>query len=1077
MSGEKLKSWTFYFTLVVIFVSSVSLIGWIFDISFLLGPDQGIIAMNPVAAITFNLCAITLLLIRTQSSPRNYSLAKVLSITAIVIGLLKLFNELVPVFNYIDEFLRLSAAPALRESYGQFAPSSAFNFILLGISLLLIRDSKYAKVTQALSIVILIVSWFSILGYIYNVPEFYGHIPYIPMSIRSAICFTCIGLAILLYFPDKGLMHHFTGAYEGSRLARLLLPTTLVVPLLLGYIRLWGHWLGLFSTEFGVSLLVVSITLIFFFVLSISMVILNKRDLVRKKQEEEVVILNVNLKEANEEVAALNEELITSNEQLYERNNQLASLNESLVAANEVIKAQSDIIIRQKDEQLNRVLDSSDNIIWSFDLTGKNENYMSRSVQRIFNKPYNELLNNRKFWFEGVVADDKLMIETAERLLEYYGKSEATYRILDKEKGIRWLYYKGKIVRNSEGKPIREDGFITDITSQKKTEEEVETFQKNLNIIFENTHEGILLMDKVGKVVLFNVSFKNFMSKVTGKQPEVGKYLWEVTTKERSEIARQYFLRALSGEVVQAEATFPSSHGIITHLLRYEPIYTNNVITNVCIISVDITVQKENEANLKSIFENTDDLFTLLDKDFRIVTFNRGSFEFSKDLLGKEIQKGKNIFEYVRDDYKQRFRDVLTQVELGNIVRYNTEYEKDSLTQWFNVSVSPVKTDQNNQIGYCITSHNITAQKNAQEKIVQSEERFRALVENTEDIIGLTDSKGKLVYVSPGVTKITGYSIEEFLELGGLTLVHDDDKVAFESFVASLFENPGHLFYIQFRSKHRQGHYQWMEGTAVNLLDKKNVNGIVTNFRDITARKNAEADKNIILQQLLNQNSELLQFSFIASHNLRGPVASMLGLFQIIDQYEMNKEVQGLLQMFHKTVGRLDDVIKDINKILDIRNNYVEQREWISFSKIAREIIQSFEGQLCDIDSDVSIDSHAIDEFFVIRSYFYSIIYNLISNAIKYKVTNRKLIIRLATFKNSEGYGFSISDNGKGIDLKKYGAKLFTLYQRFHLEVEGKGLGLFLVKTQVDALNGAIDVESSVGKGSVFIIRFPAVAE
>lgn len=1076
MLGSKLKICTSYLIAIIILVCAITLAGWIFDISFLLHSIPNVIPMSPWGAFLLILCCVSFLFLKDSSTSFKTTLAKVFAIISIIAGLIKLVNEICPLHAHFEAMLlSIFNISNMNVEVGKLSSSSATNFLLAGVALLFLR--KRIEVVQLLSVAILLIAWFSIIGYINRVPEFYGKIPYIPMSIRSALCFTLLGLSFIFYYPDQGIMRHFTGTNEGSRIGRLLLPTALVVPLVLGYIRLWGYWLGLFSTEFGVSLLVVSITLIFFTVLSMTMVVLNNRDVDRKKQEEELRTVNTNLKEANEEVAALNEELITSNEQLYERNRQLAELNEELQAANQVIKEQSEIIVKQKDEQLNRVLDATDNIIWSFDLTGRQENYLSRSAQRLFNRPYQELLRHRKFFFEGVVDEDKFKVQTAERLLEYYGKCETTFRVLDEQNNIRWLYYKGNIIRSEGGKPLREDGVLTDITSQRKIEEEVEIYQRNLNIIFENTKEGILLMDNEGKVVLFNLSFKKFITGITGREPEVGKYLWEVTTQERSEVAKEYFYRALAGETVQVEGTFPSPQGTITHLLRYEAIYNGDVVSNVCIVSIDITHQKENEANLRSIFESTEDIFTLLDKDLRVVTFNRGSSLFLKNRMKMEMQRGDDFLDYLPPHRVPIFKDFLKQVNEGRIVTYNLEHSVEEDREWYNVSVSPVKTDVGELIGYCITTHNITEQKLAQEKIAESEERFRALVENTEDIIGLVNSEGKLVYVSPSVTRITGYSIEEWKLVVGPKLIHEEDRLEFETFIRNVHNSKRQLFFVTFRSRHKDGHYHWMEGTAINLVDEKSINGIVINFRDITQRKNSEADKNIILQQLLYQNSELLQFSFIASHNLRGPVASMLGLFQIMDQYEITGEAKELLVMLQKTISKLDDVIIDLNKILDVRNNYVDPKELVSFSKVSREIIQSFEVQLGNNDAEVTINTESVDEFYVIKSYFYSIIYNLFSNALKYKSTERKLKIEMMTVKHRDTYGFSITDNGKGIDLERFHSKLFTLYQRFHLEVEGKGLGLFLVKTQVNAMNGTIDVKSTPDLGTTFTVMFPYKAE
>jgi signal transduction histidine kinase len=107
-----------------------------------------------------------------------------------------------------------------------------------------------------------------------------------------------------------------------------------------------------------------------------------------------------------------------------------------------------------------------------------------------------------------------------------------------------------------------------------------------------------------------------------------------------------------------------------------------------------------------------------------------------------------------------------------------------------------------------------------------------------------------------------------------------------------------------------------------------------------------------------------------------------------------------------------------------------------------------------------------------VRPYLDSILLNLISNSIKYRSSNRAPLIKISTHIQDEYTVLTISDNGLGINLDLYREKLFTLYSRFHYHVEGKGLGLYLIKTQVTALGGKIEVESEVDNGITFRIYF-----
>jgi signal transduction histidine kinase len=128
-----------------------------------------------------------------------------------------------------------------------------------------------------------------------------------------------------------------------------------------------------------------------------------------------------------------------------------------------------------------------------------------------------------------------------------------------------------------------------------------------------------------------------------------------------------------------------------------------------------------------------------------------------------------------------------------------------------------------------------------------------------------------------------------------------------------------------------------------------------------------------------------------------------------------------------------------------------------------------------DFEATITYDFRTAPTCHAIPAYIESIFYNLLSNALKYRSPERKPIILFTSSQTDDKLYIRVEDNGIGMDADRHRGKLFTLYQRFHDHVEGKGMGLYLVKTQVEALNGTIDVESTVGKGTVFTIIIPNI--
>jgi PAS domain S-box-containing protein len=757
-------------------------------------------------------------------------------------------------------------------------------------------------------------------------------------------------------------------------------------------------------------------------------------------------------------------------------NEELLVLNEQLHAAFDKIREQSDIILKQKDEQLNRVLDSSLDAIWSIDLTDKEENYLSRSAEKIFGgKVSSAMLKNPDVWRERTHPADREKRDESFELLRRTGASEISYRIRVADESYRWIHQRSRLIYDGNGNAVRYEGMVSDMTEYKKQEETIHKYRENLDVLFNNTVEEILLLDEEGKVVLFNRAADKFLSYITGNRLEIGKYLWETTASSRTETAKQLFQRALNGEHITVDAPVETPSGKVIHELRYDPVTIDHKVKYVTVISLDVTEKKrreellrQSEAHLRALFENTEDAFTLLDKNYVVLTFNSASAKIA--LQG--LTPGINIFDLLTEERKVSFKNSLDRVKQGETVKYDVEYGDRGEMTWYHVTISGVR-DENDLVGYCITTHDLTQIKRAEVNLKESEEKFRALIENTKDIIALTNDHGKALYVNPGVEKITGFKPNEYMRGEPDEFIHAEDYRLFMRFMEEVTANPGHLIETSFRAKHKDGHWQWMEGSAVDMRHHHAIKGIVFNFRDITQRKKADQERSDLVGQLIEQNNDLRQFSFIASHNLRGPVASLLGLFNLLKLQTIPPESEQLLVMAHKAVAHLDSVIRDLSLILEMRSNRLNAKEVVSISDTVNKVQTALQFQIDRFDITVNVDTKGIDELRTIRSYFYSILYNLISNAIKYRSPERKPVINIVAERTDRHLLLAVHDNGIGINLSQFQDRLFGLYQRFHLDSEGRGIGLYMVKTQVHLLNGSIAVDSELDQGTTFKMSLP----
>jgi signal transduction histidine kinase len=222
--------------------------------------------------------------------------------------------------------------------------------------------------------------------------------------------------------------------------------------------------------------------------------------------------------------------------------------------------------------------------------------------------------------------------------------------------------------------------------------------------------------------------------------------------------------------------------------------------------------------------------------------------------------------------------------------------------------------------------------------------------------------------------------------------------------------------------------------------------------------------------ELIRHNNDLMQFSYSVSHNLRGPVASLIGLLKLLEQPPSAAESKNIFVHVNRSLQSLDQIIKDLASIIDIRNTVTEIKQKVILEEEIDTIKNLLERQIHEHQVIISTDFTEAPALDSIRPMVSSILYNLVSNAIKYRSPDRIPQIVITSLLDGNFIKIKVADNGLGIDLERFKEKLFGLYKRFHTHTEGKGLGLFLVKLQTEALGGSVDIESIPNEGTTFYI-------
>jgi PAS domain S-box-containing protein len=635
--------------------------------------------------------------------------------------------------------------------------------------------------------------------------------------------------------------------------------------------------------------------------------------------------------------------------------------------------------------------------------------------------------------------------------------------------------------------------YFRDITKKKKQALEILQAKNDQSALIDSTSDLIWSIDKEAKLVSFNSSYKQRIVTTTGKQAFVGLQL-PATIYNPEKIAqwKGFYQRALRGEAFSIDETsldFNTGEAKIDEV-HFNPIYevnSNNIVGVSCLshnITERVKTQSLIEEQNEKLRSNKDDLQKLTNKLEKIMNSsidiicsinNDGQFvqvsHASTDVLGYTPEEliGRTVLEFVDPDYVPQTVNARKELDQGKdlISFQNVHLHKNGRQVTLNWSA---RKDAEEGLVFAV-ARDTSMQAEAEKVKAVAEQRFTALVQKSADMIAILDSLGNYTYISPNIEVVLGYTPDSLYNKNALHLIHPDDVSMAQRELGKVIEG-GEVKMVAFRYKHLNGEWRWFETKATNQLHNPAINGIVINSRDITNRKKIEAERELMIKELLKSNADLKQFSFITSHNLRAPLSNITGLLNIIDYSTLDCYNKQMIEMLDTSTKQLQQTIDDLSKILVIKNNVNVEISTINLQESINDVKRIFINTLNDVCADIVTD-FKIREIGFNRTYLQSILVNLVSNSIKYQSPKRNLLIKVSSEVDERGNViFKFSDNGSGIDLGLHKEKVFGLYQRFHDNLEGHGLGLFIIKSQIVALSGSIDVESEPEGGTTFIITF-----
>ncbi len=377
--------------------------------------------------------------------------------------------------------------------------------------------------------------------------------------------------------------------------------------------------------------------------------------------------------------------------------------------------------------------------------------------------------------------------------------------------------------------------------------------------------------------------------------------------------------------------------------------------------------------------------------------------------------------------------------------------------------------------GIVVNFRDITERIKAEQALRDSENRFRSLLENSSDVIVVADKDMNIVFISDSVYRLTGFKPEEIIGLKSMHFSHPEEKERIREFINNVKNTPSLPQKIVYRTLKKDGTVIWCERVSTNLLHDPAINGIVSNFRDVTEQYKYEQALEESNEILKKTNMELDRFVYSVSHDLRAPLSSILGVIEFAETETNEDSMLELLGMLKSSVRKLDGFVLDILNYS--RNARVQvESEKIDFNELVSDIVRDLRfmnSGNSNVKITIEVSKKAI--FYSDKSRIKMIISNLLANALRYHDPEKSNpYVNISIHPKNAGVTISIRDNGIGISKDKH-EKVFDMFYRASVMSEGTGIGLYIVKETVEKLNGTIQLTSEPGEGSDFTIYLPTI--
>jgi len=588
----------------------------------------------------------------------------------------------------------------------------------------------------------------------------------------------------------------------------------------------------------------------------------------------------------------------------------------------------------------------------------------------------------------------------------------------------------------------------------------------------------IFTLDRNYCYTSYSAMHAGVMKEIWGVDIHVGLNMLTVILNEHDrEKAKTNFDRALTGEYF----TLVEEYGDIAHLRsfyenHYGPVLDQQhrvIGLSVLVIDISRLMRNENalrlsEEKLRSVLNSLPDtIFKINHAGYYLEFLNSGiRHGHAASLIGAHVRD--NFDKEIADRYMAAITDCLVK---GRIDTFEYALEENRSVHYYEARIVPF-----NQQEVLVMVQDITMRREKDEALM----KLSLIAKHTSNAVVITDAAGKIEWVNEGFTRVTEYALEEVIDKKpGILLQGKETDAGVQAFIRERIRSKM-AFEAELINYTKSGRKYWVRINAQPIFNDA---GEVIKFfaieSDITERKLAEIkiiEQNTrltaIAENLTRKNTQLEEFTQIVSHNLRSPIGNISALIEHLNSTSDEGERQDIINHLKNSSESLMMTMHELNEVLKIKYAGHIEKQRISLQAVIDKVVGMLQLQIVQVGAHVTADFSKAPYLFYPVIYIESIVLNLLSNALKYYSPDRKPLIHFETWREENQVFMRVTDNGLGIDLTRYGHQVFKLRKTFHKHPESRGVGLFMIRNQIEAMGGEIKVISDVNIGTTFTISF-----